>query len=137
MWQLNYENLSLAGAVIDDDYVDLMARKIQGAALPEYAVSDKMVSPPMVAVKIGNEIFIKGVVTGSVGVVFKPPILKNGKFANLDISFTVTEVVPYSASKAMELGSYRDTGYNLMTKEVYTTGTATTTTVNKAAIPWA
>jgi len=76
MWQLNYDNASidkdkenLTRDGNGDDYVDLMAKRIQGAVLPEYSVSDKMVNPPMIAVNIGKEVFIKGVVT-SAGVVY-------------------------------------------------------------------
>lgn len=132
MWQLNYTNESTQASV-DDDYVDIMARQIQGAALPEYSLSDKMISPPIIAVKIGNEIFIKGVVTGSVGVSYKPPILRSNKYASIVISFSVSEVIPYSASMAMELGSFRNMDYTLTTNQLYSVTTSSKSGISNGA----
>jgi hypothetical protein len=36
--------------------------------LPKYDYGNKMINPPMVAVRFGNEFFIKGVVQGGVTV---------------------------------------------------------------------
>ena len=52
-------------------------------------------------------IFIKGIINGSLGLTYGLPILKNGKYAMVDISFTVTEIDPYDADTAMKAGSYR------------------------------
>ena len=120
MYEINYQNSSIDTQNLNDDYVDLMAKKIQGAALPEYSVAEKMVNPPIVAVKIGTDIFIKGVITGSVGVQYKPPILETGKYACIHISFSVSEVIPYTASAAMKLGSFRNADYSLATNQLYT-----------------
>lgn len=92
---------------VGDDYVDIMAREIQAIALPAYNSSNKIVDPPLVAVKIGKEVFIKGVVVGSVGVTYEYPILETDKFGQVMISFTVEEIEPYDANSVIQMGSYR------------------------------
>ena len=106
MQQINY-GVSNANVTIDDDYVDIMIRQIQAIALPAYSSAEKMVNPPMIAVRLGNDIFIKGIVVGSVGVTYNYPILRNGKYAIVNIAFTVDEVDPYDAKTVMEQGSFR------------------------------
>lgn len=90
-----------------EDYMDYLIRHIQAAALPVYSSSDKLVNPPMVAVRMGTDIFIKGIVNGGVTIGYEPPILDDGKYAKINISFNVTEVEPYDARQVMEYGSYR------------------------------
>lgn len=108
MWQLNYQQSNLPINNTDgDDYVDIMAREIQAAALPSYSVTEKMVNPPLVSLKLGNDIFIKGVVTSGVGVTYGYPILANKKYATVKITFNIAEVVPYSADDVIRMGSYR------------------------------
>ena len=66
-----------------------------------------MVNPPIVAMRLSNDIFIKGVVSGSVGLTYKFPILKNGKYALVGINFQISEVEPYDAWDVVNYGSYR------------------------------
>ena len=89
------------------DYTDFIINAVQAAALPSYRSSQKLVNPPLVAVRLGNDIFIKGVIQGGVMLTYKYPILRNGKYSNVDISFTVTEVDPYDAETVVQTGSYR------------------------------
>ena len=93
-----------------DDYVDTLIRLLQAAALPTYADSEKMVDPPLVAVRFGNDIFCKGVINGAVGIDYGPPILKNDKFASVSISFGLKEVDAYDAQMVAQIGSYRNPG---------------------------
>jgi len=115
-------------ANIDEDYLEVMIREIQGAAIPKYGASDKMVNPPMIAVKFGSEFYCKGVVDGSVGVTYSGPILRTSKYANVDISFTVSEVDPYDAATLMRFGSYRgeDTAIfnNTLERNLFSLGNA-------------
>lgn len=104
------------------DYVDVMAKQIQAAALPTYALQSKMVNPPLVSLKLGNDIFIKGVVQGGVGVYYDLPILANGKYAKVNISFSISEVVPYEATQVMQFGSYRGLDTTLSSKNYYISG---------------
>lgn len=106
MTQINW-GVSNAKIATGDDYVDTLVKMVQAAALPSYGTSEKMVDPPLVAVRFGNELFIKGVVNGSVGVTYAPPILANNKYAHVSVSFTVEEVDPYDANTIMSAGSFR------------------------------
>lgn len=106
MTDINY-GVSNATVAVGDDYVDTLIKQIQAAALPAYNSSNKMVDPPMVAVRFGNDIFIKGVVTGSVSVDYSLPIIEGNKYAHVGVKFTVEEVDPYDARTVMEAGSFR------------------------------
>ena len=106
MTEINYgvSNLSVE---LGDDYVDTIIKSLQACALPSYKTASKMVDPPMVALRFGNEIFIKGIIKGSVTVTYKLPILDNNKYSQVEVSFNVTEVDPYDAETALEKGSFR------------------------------
>lgn len=106
MQEINIKNTKTR-ETLEEDYVDIMIRQIQAAALPAYAVSQKMVNPPLVALRLGNDIFIKGVVTGGVSVSYEYPILANGKYACVSMGFTIAEVDPYDAQTVLEQGSFR------------------------------
>ena len=109
MSQINYST-SNAKVEMGDDYVDTMIKQIQSIALPRYSASDKMVDPPLIAVRIGSDIFIKGIVQGSVGVTYDLPIIEmNGKdkYGKVSVSFTVSEVDPYDAETVANVGGYR------------------------------
>lgn len=92
---------------VGDDYVDTLAKQIQAVAYPVYSSSSKMVDPPLVALRIGNEIFIKGVVNSGCNVTYELPILKGDKYAQVSIQFSILEVEPYDAETIQEIGSYR------------------------------
>lgn len=66
-----------------------------------------MVDPPLVACRVGNDIFIKGIINGPVSIAYSGPILYNDKYALVNIGFTITEVDPYDAETVMNIGSYR------------------------------
>lgn len=110
------------------DYVELMINELQSIALPNYVHGQKMVDPPLVAIRFGDEIFCKGIIDGGVSVTYSGPILANklydtdgdyifdsngnpvlgkGKYALASISFKVTEVDPYDAATVAQLGSMR------------------------------
>ena len=91
----------------DDDYMDILINQLQAAALPNYRDTAKMVDPPVVAVRFGNNIFCKGVLQGGVSVSYSGPILRNDKYAMAKISFTVTETDPYDASTVLVTGGFR------------------------------
>lgn len=108
---MNEINLSASKLNIDfendDDYVDTLVKQLQAAAVPKFNAAEKMVNPPIVAVRFGNSIFCKGVVEGQVTVEHSGPILMYDKYALVTVSFTVSEVDPYDASSIMQLGGYR------------------------------
>ena len=116
------------------DYLEIMIKELQSIALPNYVASEKMVNPPLVSIRIGDELFIKGIVEGSVQVAYSGPILGNnvydsdgelvyelddfgnltnrkvkgkGKYAFADITFRLSEVSPFDAYTVMKSGSLR------------------------------
>lgn len=106
MTQINY-GVSNATVAMGDDYIDTLIKYVQAVALPAYGTSDKMVNPPIVAVRFGNDIFIKGVVNGGVTVTYQTPILVGEKYAHVSVSFTVSEIDPFDAQSVMNSGSFR------------------------------
>lgn len=92
---------------IGDDYVDTLIKCLQSVALPTYNSANREVEPPMIAVRFGDELFIKGVVSGSVTVAYRKPLLDNGKYAQVAVSFVVSEVEPITANTVAEHGSFR------------------------------
>ena len=90
-----------------DDYVDTLIKALQSIAVPKYNVVNKAVEVPTVAVRFGEEIFIKGIVNGQIGVTYSKPILSNNKYAVVDVSFQVTEADPYDATSIATSGSFR------------------------------
>lgn len=90
-----------------DDMADTFIKAIQAIAVPKYNLSNKAIEPPLVAIRFGREIFIKGIVSSQVQVTYKKPILSNEKYAIVGISFTISEVDPYDASTVFTNGSFR------------------------------
>lgn len=90
-----------------EDFIESLLRKLQAIALPVYNASNKSVIPPMVAVKLGNDIFIKGVVIGGVSIEYQKPILADNRYAQANLNFTVYEVEPYDATTVGKDGSFR------------------------------
>lgn len=109
MHQLNYQtsNLDLSTLGVDDDYVDFLIKGVQASVMPDYDAATKAVNPPMVAMRLGNDIFIKGIIQSAPGVTYKLPILRNGKYACIDFSISITEVDAYSAKQVLDVGSFR------------------------------
>ena len=92
---------------LGDDYIDTLIKKLQAIALPKYNLSNKLVEPPLVALRFSNEVFIKGIVTGGVTITYNKPILNGGKYANVTVAFQVYEVDPYDATTVAKNGSFR------------------------------
>ena len=90
-----------------DDMAESFIKAIQAIAVPKYMLSSKAIEPPLVAVRLGREVFIKGIVSGGVHVTYKKPILVNEKYAVVSISFTISEVDPYDATTVFKNGSFR------------------------------
>ena len=92
---------------LDEDMAESFIHAIQAIAVPKYNLSNKAVEPQLVALRLGREIFIKGIVSGGVSVTYGKPILINEKYAEITISFTVSEVDPYDATTVFKNGSFR------------------------------
>ena len=99
---------------IADDYVDTLIKSLQSISVPRYEASNKAVQPPMIAIRFGDEIFIKGIVNGDISVTYTKPLINVGtisnprfKYAQVEVSFNVTEIDPYDASTIALQGSFR------------------------------
>ena len=73
----------------DADYVETLINNLYAAAVPKFNSSEKMIDPPVVAVKLEDTVFIKGVVQSGVTVKWDLPVLRDGKYAKATISFSV------------------------------------------------
>lgn len=92
---------------VTDDYVDILVKKLQAIALPRYQDTDKLVNPPRVALRLGQEIFIKGIVNSGITISYGLPLLDTNKYATIDISFSISEAQPFDADSVGKLGSFR------------------------------
>jgi hypothetical protein len=90
-----------------EDYVDNLLKALQAIAVPKYNLQNKAIEPPLVAIRLSNEIFIKGVLTSGIGITYSKPILSNGKYAKVDLSITIAEVDPYDATSVFKNGGFR------------------------------
>lgn len=113
MSQVNY-GVSNVDVEIGDDYVDTLIKQIQACALPNYDSAAKMVDPPMVAIRIGDDIFIKGVILGGPQIVYSGALITdvnnpngNPRYSQVSISINVAEIDPYGADTVMQMGSFR------------------------------
>jgi hypothetical protein len=99
--------VSNANVRLGEDYIDSLVRALQAIVVPKYNLSNKAVEPPVVALRLSKEVFIKGIVNDSIGITYKLPILSNGKYAQISLSLKITEVDPYDASTVFTNGSFR------------------------------
>lgn len=90
-----------------EDKAESFIHALQAIAVPKYNLSNKALEPPLVAVRLGREVFIKGVVTSGITVTFGKPILVNEKYATMEVSFTIAEVDPYDSTTVFQNGSFR------------------------------
>ena len=102
-------NVGVSNAALEkgEDYIDNLIRALQSISVPKYNLSNKAVEPPLVAIRLSNEVFIKGIVNGAIGLTYRLPILSNGKYAEVSLSLQITEVDPYDASTVFKNGSFR------------------------------
>ena len=102
-------NVGVSNAALEkgEDYIDNLIRALQSISVPKYNLNNKAVEPPLVAIRLSNEVFIKGIVNGSIGLTYRLPILSNGKYAEVSLSLQITEVDPYDASTVFKNGSFR------------------------------
>lgn len=91
------------------DAVDRLITNLDGMVLPDYQETGKIVNPPVISLKIRDEIYIKGVVSNTSHSYQLPIINYNGsdKYAVVELSFSIQEVTPYSASILPKYGQFR------------------------------
>ena len=105
--EVNLDGASNMKIEVGDDYIETIVKRIQSIAVPAFATTSKTITPPMVAVKFGKDVFIKGVVIGNVAIEYQKPIMTDGRYANVTLHFTVYETTPFDAESISQLGSFR------------------------------
>ena len=90
-----------------EDYIDSLIRALQSISVPKYTEANNIVEPPIVAVRFGKEIFVRGIVDSGVNVQYSKPILENDKYAQVQLSFNIKEIDPYDAPTIFKNGSFR------------------------------
>lgn len=90
-----------------EDYVDNLIKALQSIAVPKYNLNNKFVEPPLIAVRLGDEIFIKGVLNSAIGLTYEKPIMYNNKYAQVGLSLNIKEIDPYDATTVYKNGSFR------------------------------
>jgi hypothetical protein len=93
----------IPGEYLYDDFI----RALQSIALPKYDISNKAVEPPLVALRLANEVFIKGVINSNIGIIYSLPIIYGNRYSVVEVTFTITEVDPYDAATVFKEGSFR------------------------------
>ena len=97
-----------------DDIVEELAKGLQAAVVPDYQLGSKMVNPPLVAVSFGSDVYIKGIIRGTVTVTRDLPIIMEDKYAVMGIGFSVVETTPFTGRDILSVGSWRmATGSNV------------------------
>jgi len=90
-----------------EDYIESLIHALQSIAVPKYNLTNKAVEPPLVALRIGKQIFVKGVLTSGIGITYSKPIMHNDKYAQVSLSIVISEVDPYDATTVYKNGSFR------------------------------
>lgn len=80
---------------------------ISALALPKYTSASKLVVPPTVLYRAGNEVCIRGIVSGNVSITTSGAWQRDGKLSEIDIQFTIVEVEAFSAEYAQNHGVLR------------------------------
>lgn len=105
------DDINLSGSNVKlkdgEDYLDSMLNALQAIALPKYSWETKAVEPPLIALRLGNEIFVKGVLLNGINITYGKPILSNGKYARADLSLQIAEVDPYDSETVFKNGGFR------------------------------
>ncbi len=105
------DDINLSGSNVKlkdgEDYLDSMLNALQAIALPKYSWETKAVEPPLIALRLGNEIFVKGVLLSGINITYGKPILSNGKYARADLSLQIAEVDPYDSDTVFKNGGFR------------------------------
>lgn len=88
------------------DAMDYFIDAMTTLSLPKFTESSRAITPPSLLIRFGNESCISGVPSNFTKTA-TGPWLKNGKLADVTISFTVTETDPFSASYTAKNGTLR------------------------------
>jgi hypothetical protein len=105
--EMNLDGASNMKIEVGDDYIETIVKRIQAIAVPKFSALSKTITPPMIAIKFGRDVFIKGVVISNVAIEYQKPIMTDGRYARVTLHFTVYETTPFDAESISQLGSFR------------------------------
>lgn len=103
----------------DENAVDDLINALAACALPTYNSDLKAIVPPSLLIRFGNESCIEGVLQSDIQVISSGPWLKNGKMAQVTITFNVLEVQPFSADYAYQNGFLRSISTDLSRSSIW------------------
>ncbi len=105
LYGVNITNSTFIENINTDTVIEELIKTMQAAVLPKYTNITKTINPPIVAMRLGDELFIKGIIR-NVSTTFRKPIVNN-KYQLCTISFTIEEFEPYDAEAVKTIGFYR------------------------------
>jgi hypothetical protein len=103
----NIGNPSLANLRAGEYGIDALVRALQAISVPKYNASNKAIEPPLVALRLSNEVFIKGIVTSAIQVTYELPIIYGDRYAVVSLALSISEVDPYDSTAVFTNGSFR------------------------------
>lgn len=99
--------VSNSGVPTGHDYMDTLINALQAIALPKYNLNNKAIEPPLIAIRIENQIFIKGILNGPIALSYGLPVQADGKYAVVNLSLQIAEVDPYDSTSVYKNGGFR------------------------------
>lgn len=103
---VNLTNMTFLGKKIDpEETINELINTLEASVLPKYVDATKAVNPPIVSVRLGKDIYIKGVCTNCTHT-FKGPI-RQEHYLQCDLSLSIMEYDAYDAQLVKTLGKYR------------------------------
>lgn len=105
--EVNAGNPAMAALRPGEYLIDGLVRALQAISVPKYNASNKAIEPPLVALRLSNEVFIKGIVTSPIQLTYELPIIYGDRYSQVQLSLTITEVDPYDSTAVYTNGSFR------------------------------
>ena len=108
---VNFGNSSFEESLSRGELVEDLINTMEAAVLPRYINATKAVNPPIVAIRIGKGIHVKGICR-NVSKEWQKPIIDD-KYQVVKISFTIEEMDPYDAEIVRTIGGFRGLDRNV------------------------
>lgn len=103
--ELNTTNDKFMNEIRNEETIEELISMLEASVLPKYTNETKAVNPPIIALRLGKTIYIKGIVE-QVSHTYKKPIIDD-KYQVCDIQFSIQEYEPFDAEAVKTIGSFR------------------------------
>ena len=100
------------------DVLDIFINAMLTLSLPKYTDTTKVLVPPSILIRFGEESCIRGV-PSNISKTASGVWLKNGKLSEISLTFTITEVEPFSAQYVAKNGTLRSISTDLQRGSVW------------------